>query len=191
MKPEKLKKMIYLIRHAESVGNAGGKNFSCELNPLTEKGIQQSIELLQRIPEKPDLIVVSPYLRAKQTAEPLIQKYPDVPVEIWNVQEFTYLNLNLYEDTTQDERKVIREKYLENNDPDFVHGDGAESFNQMLQRVDDMFDNLKNIEKDKFVVIFTHGHFIRAALARRDNQTVTFDAVFEGKTIDNTDIIDW
>ena len=181
--------MIYLIRHAESVGNAGGKNFSNALNPLTEKGIQQSIKLLQRIPAKPDLIVVSPYQRSQQTAEPLIKKYPDVPVEIWKVQEFTSLDLSLYEDTTHDERKVIQKEYLAKNDPDFIHGEGAESFNQLLQRADDMLDKLKNIDKDKFVVIFTHGHFIRAVLARRNKQIVTFNAVFEGQTIANTDII--
>jgi len=182
--------MIYLIRHAESVGNAGGKTINAKEIPLTEKGFQQSIDLLQRISGKPDLIVVSPYLRAQQTAEPFIKKYPDVHVEIWNVQEFTFLDANRCDDTTQDERLVIRQEYLVQNDPDFIHGTDAESFNQMLQRVDDMLDKLKNIDKEKFAVIFTHGHFMRAVLARKAKQTVTFDDIFEGRIINNTDIIE-
>ena len=181
--------MIYLIRHAESVSNAGGRTVSDKENPLTEKGLQQSIDLLRQIPGKPDLIAVSPYLRAQQTAEPLIRKYPDVPVEIWNVQEFTFLDAGRCNDTTHDERLLMRREYLTQNNPDLIHGKGAESFNQMLQRVDDMFDKLRNIDKNKVVAIFTHGHFMRAALARKNRQTVTFDTVFEGKIINNTDII--
>ena len=182
--------MIYLIRHAESVSNAGGRTMSDKSNPLSEEGLQQSIDLVRRIPAKPDLIIVSPYIRTQQTAEPLIKKYPDVPVEIWNVQEFTFLDADRCDDTTHDERLVIRREYFAQNDPDFIHGTGAESFNQMLQRVDDLLNKLKEIDKNKFVVIFTHGHFMRAVLTRINKQTVTFDDIFEGKIINNIDIIE-
>ena len=182
--------MTYLIRHAESEGNAGGKTIIVKEIPLSEKGIRQSIDLLQRIPEKPDLIVVSPYLRTQQTALPLMKMYPDVPVEIWNVHEFTYLDADRCDGTTQAERKIIVEEYLAKNDPYFIHGRGAESFNQLLQRVDNMFDKLKKIDATQFVVIFTHEQFIRAALARKNKNTVTFDDIFNGKIINNTYIID-
>ena len=182
--------MIYLIRHAESVSNAGGKTMSDQENPLSETGRQQSVDLLQRIPEKPDLIIVSPYSRTQQTAEPLIGKYPDVPVEIWNVQEFTFLDTLRCKDTTHEERRIYREEYLSKNDHDFVHGTGAESFNQMLQRVDDALDRLKKMDENKFIVIFTHGHFIRATLARNERKNVTIEGVLRGTAIDNTDIIE-
>ena len=180
--------MIYLIRHAESVSNAGLATDKVHEIPLTEKGIQQSIDLLERIPEKPDLIVVSPYLRAQQTAMPLIEKYPDVPVEIWDVQEFTYLDEHRCAGTTPDERLEIRKEYFAHNDPDFIHGKGAESFNQMLKRVDEMFVKLRKIEPHKFVVIFTHGQFIRTVLARKNKVNVTIDDTFTGNIINNTDI---
>jgi len=54
--------MIYLIRHAESAANAGKKTDNVKDIPLTPKGLQQSIDLLSRIPKKPDLIIVSPTL---------------------------------------------------------------------------------------------------------------------------------
>jgi len=182
--------MIYLIRHAESVGNAGGRTASPSDNPLTEKGIRQSVELLKRLPEKPDLIVVSPYIRARQTARPLIEKYPDVPVEVWNVQEYTYLDVERCKNTTKAERIVIAGEYIARNDPDYIHGRGAESFNQMLQRVDEMFDRLKNMDNGKRVILFTHRQFMRAALARKNGNTVTFDDVFDGIDVDNTEIIE-
>ena len=101
--------MVYLIRHAESIGNAGGKTINAK-----------------EIPQSKDLI----------------------------------------------------------------HGKGAESFNQMLKRVDDMFEKIRKIDENKFVVIFTHCLFMRAVLARRNRQTVTFVDVFEGKINNNTDIIE-
>jgi len=60
----------------------------------------------------------------------------------------------------------------------------------MLKRVDDMFEKIRKIDENKFVVIFTHCLFMRAVLARRDRQTVTFVDVFEGKINNNTDIIE-
>ena len=183
--------MIYLIRHAESESNAGGKTASAKDTLLTEKGVQQSMDLLQRISEKPDLIVVSPYLRTQQTAAPLIKKYAATPVEMWNVQEFTYLETEQYDGTTQVERKVMTEAYLLQNDPDLVRGPGAESFKQMLQRVDELFDRLKKMDSNKFVVIFSHVRFMRAVLARNERKTVTFDDVFgaSAAVINNTDVV--
>jgi broad specificity phosphatase PhoE len=180
--------MIYLIRHAESESNAGLATYRVSEIPLTEKGRLQSVDLLDKIPGKPDLIVVSPYLRARQTALPLIEKYPDVPVEVWDVQEFTFLDADRCYGTTYYERMEIRKEYFEKNDPDFIHGKGAESFNQFLRRIDDMYDKLQKIDRDKFVVIFTHGLFIRTALARKDRKTVTIDDTFKGLIINNTDI---
>jgi broad specificity phosphatase PhoE len=61
-------KTIYLIRHGESVGNAG--TFRQDgLSPLTEKGILQSTHLAQRMKSLPiEVIVSSSMVRAKQTA---------------------------------------------------------------------------------------------------------------------------
>ena len=184
--------MIYLIRHAESESNTGGKTANAKDIPLTEKGVQQSFDLAQRIPKKPDLIVVSAYPRTQQTTAPLIKQYPATPVEIWNVQEFTYLDSDRCDSTTQAERKVIVEEYIAQNDLDLVHGKGVESFNQMLQRVDELLDSLKKIDTAKFIVIFTHALFMRAVLARKERKTVIFDDVFGDSTItiNNTDIIE-
>jgi len=46
-------------------------------------------------------------LRSQQTAAPLIARYPDVPVEQWPIQEFTYLSPEHCHNTTFSERKPL------------------------------------------------------------------------------------
>ena len=63
---------IYLIRHSNAVdpGTPGYEDDS--LRPLTEKGrdkMKGIASALKKLDVKPDLIVSSPYVRARQTAE--------------------------------------------------------------------------------------------------------------------------
>lgn len=63
---------IYLIRHSNAVepGTPGYEDDS--LRPLTEKGrdkMKSIASALKKLDVKPDLIVSSPYVRARQTAE--------------------------------------------------------------------------------------------------------------------------
>ena len=63
---------IYLIRHSNAVdpGTSGYEDDS--LRPLTEKGrdkMNKIASALKRLEVKPNLIVSSPYVRARQTAE--------------------------------------------------------------------------------------------------------------------------
>ena len=63
---------IYLIRHSNAVepGTPGYEDDS--LRPLTEKGrdkMKKIASALKSLDLKPDLIVSSPYIRARQTAE--------------------------------------------------------------------------------------------------------------------------
>lgn len=54
--------------------------------------------------ETPDLIVTSPYLRTQQTAAATIERFPNVPVEVWPIQEFTYLQPSRWNGTLSSER---------------------------------------------------------------------------------------
>ena len=67
---------IYLIRHSNAVevGSEGYEDDS--QRPLTEKGCEKMESIasaLKRLGVQPDLIVSSPYVRARQTAELLAQ----------------------------------------------------------------------------------------------------------------------
>ena len=182
--------MIYLIRHAESIGNAGAVTTDINYNPLSEKGEQQAVDFAKTIKQRPDLIIMSPYIRTQQTAKPTIDKFFGVATEIWPIQEFTYLDRNKCFNTTQAERAIIAKEYKDRNDPDYIDGDGAESFNQMIDRVDNMLEKLRKIDKDKFVLVFCHGQFMKAALMRLNNAEMLPNVLFDNMpNIENTEVI--
>ncbi|NWG08071.1 MAG: phosphohistidine phosphatase SixA [Chloroflexi bacterium] len=63
---------IYLIRHSNAVDPGTSGNEDDSLRPLTEKGRDKMKEIalsLKALELKPDLIVSSPYIRARETAE--------------------------------------------------------------------------------------------------------------------------
>jgi broad specificity phosphatase PhoE len=152
---------VFLIRHAESESNKGSKTSDPSTISITEKGKLQSVELANKITERPDLIIVTSYVRTAQTAKPLIKKFPGVKVETWPLHEFTFLSPSLCRNTNSKERLPLVNEYWEKCDPDFVHGIGAESFNQFIERVHRCVQRLSSMGY-RFITIFTHGHVIRA-----------------------------
>jgi broad specificity phosphatase PhoE len=99
--------VLYLIRHGESVSNAEFPSSDPATIPLTSKGHEQSAQLAQSWSEAPDLIVVSPFVRARQTAMPLCERFPAVPVQVWPVQEFTFVNLKNAPAFTGEQREPL------------------------------------------------------------------------------------
>ena len=82
---------VWLIRHGQSESNAGLPSADWRGIPLTELGHQQAERIAEVFADPPKLIVSSPYLRAQQTAQPTIARYPGAACEEWPVQEFSYL----------------------------------------------------------------------------------------------------
>ena len=158
--------MKFLIRHAESAANAGLKTSDPASIPLTRDGVSQAEELAVKFPYEPDLIIFTPYVRTKFTALPLINRFPDADIEIWPMHEFTFLSPELCRDTTSVERLPMVKEYWDACDPDFVHGDGAESFNQFANRVTDCVTVLKSLNKR--VALFTHEQVMRYVKMSRD-----------------------
>ncbi len=178
--------MIYLVRHGESIANAGQRTSSPAMPPLTEKGKEQAQKYADNFNETPDLIVHSSYVRTQQTARPLINKFKQTPVEIWDVHEFTFLDTKICANTTAEERRTMVTEYFTKNDLDFVHGSGAESFNQLIKRVDTMLAKLQQIGPNKTIVIFTHEQFIKATLIRLQNLPLGLDTLQKMPPIPNT-----
>lgn len=154
-------KDVWFIRHAESIANAGFTSPDPVSIELTELGHQQAKELTKSITIIPELFIVSPFLRTKQTAVPALAKYPDVPVEEWAVQEFSYLSPIVWANTSSQDRAPRADWYWENCDPDYNDGGGAESFNNFIERVDDTLIKL-SCRPEKFIVMFSHGQFLKA-----------------------------
>ena len=151
---------VWFIRHAESVANAGGRTKEAPSYPLSELGFRQAEQLAQVLTPAPDLIVVSPYLRARQTAEPYAKRIGTVPVEEWPVQEVQYLDPALCVNTTQDERRAMSIAYWETADADYAAPNG-ESFVAFVGRAQAALQRLM-ARTEARTFVFCHGQLISA-----------------------------
>lgn len=152
---------VWLIRHSESEANAGLPTVDPSITPITAKGERQAQQVAQAFTQAPNLIVTSPYYRTQQTAQPTRARFPDVPHAEWPVQEFTYLAPARYRGSTIEDRLPLSDAYWQQNDPHHRDGTGAESFADLLVRVQITQTKLIHLEEE-FVVVFSHGRFIRA-----------------------------
>lgn len=154
-------KNILIIRHGESTSNAGEQTQSHDTIPLTEKGRQQAQELAETLHIQPDLIVISSYSRTNETALPYCRKHPTVPVEVWNVHEFTFLPSTMYAGTTREDRRHAALHYWEHAHPKWKASEDAESFYELTKRIELFVEHARS-RPEETIVIFSHGRFILA-----------------------------
>ena len=164
------------IRHGQSTGNAGIPCHDLALIELTELGRLQAREVATNWTERPSLIVTSPYVRARQTAEPTIERFSDIPVEVWPIQEFTYLQPSRWNGTLTKDRKPHIDRYWGTADPQYADGKGAESFSVLLHRAEAALKRLQAMPDDAVVYLFSHGQFIQAL-----NLLVRYEGMTEGE----------
>ena len=155
---------IFIVRHAESAANAGGRTADPATIPITEIGARQAQQVANIISARPAVVVVSRYLRTVQTATPLLKRYPGVPVESWPVEEFTYLDIAACAGTTYAEREDLRDAYWGRCDPLWADGPCCESFTDFIIRVRSFERELGVRNADETVVVFTHGLIMQALL---------------------------
>ncbi len=153
---------VLLVRHGQSVANAGGIPADYITNPLTELGHAQAKAFAEGFDCEPAAFVVSPFLRARQTAEPLLQRFPDVPVEEWPVHEFTFLEPARHNGTNEEQQMPHILAYWERGDPSYVAGAGTESFTLFLDRARDAIQRLAHITAEGCIVVFSHGLLMQA-----------------------------
>lgn len=153
------------IRHGESTGNAGVPCNDLATIELTERGHEQARHVAAIWAEAPALIVTSPYTRTQQTAAPTIARFPAVPVEVWPIEEFTYLQPARWNGTASAERMPHLECYWREADPSYCDGEGAESFSTLLRRCEAALARLAALPAGSLAYVFGHGQFIQAARA--------------------------
>ncbi|MGV3661614.1 MAG: histidine phosphatase family protein [Prosthecobacter sp.] len=166
---------ITFIRHGESEANAGLPTLTPGCIRLTDLGHKQAQDFAGTIAAPPCLIVVSPYIRTHLTAAPLRTRYPAAPVEEWPVHEFTYLNPTHYSGTTEAQRGIFAQSYWTRCDPQWNDGGGAESFADLISRIDALEQRL-NQRPERDIFVFSHGYFIKALLLRRERPQAVVDA---------------
>lgn len=151
---------IWLIRHGESSANAGLWTVNPAEVELTALGRTQAAQIARHITQSPYLLVVSPLLRAQQTAEFILNRWPETETQIWPVQEWIYLSPSRLKNLSPEARKAAIHAYWENSDPLYCDGEDAESFDSFLKRV---FQCLEDLHKQQgFIVLVGHGQFIKA-----------------------------
>lgn len=155
--------VTWLVRHGQSTSNAGLPATGHGEVPLTALGHQQARELAEMVPRQPDLLIVSPFLRACATAEPIRARWPLTRCETWPIQELTYLSPARCSGTTVETRRPLIEAYWRRCDPDYRDGPDAESFRSFVTRLVDFQRRLLALDSG-FVVAVGHGQFFRACL---------------------------
>ncbi len=198
---------VWLIRHGQSVANAGLPTESHAEVALTTLGHEQAADAAARVNERPALIVTSQFLRARDSAAPVRARWPDSPVEIWPIEEFTYLSPERCRNTTVEMRRPWATAYWERADPHYSDDAGAENFAQFVQRLAAFRARL--IERasaseaaansaDAFVVAVGHGQFFRACIwAEANGYSATPEAMRAWRAAEvagpmqNGEIIEW
>jgi broad specificity phosphatase PhoE len=88
-----------------------------------------------------------------------------VPVEVWPIEEFTYLQPAGWNGTRSAERMPHLERYWNEADPDYCDGEGAESFGTLRRRCEATLTRLAAMPAGSLVYVFGHGQFIQAVRA--------------------------
>ncbi len=176
---------INFFRHGESISNAGAATSDPASIPLTDCGRNQAEQIAQSYEARPTLIVVSSYQRTWQTAAPVIARFPEVPVEEWPVQEFTYLEPSRCMGTTGAERRAWVEHYWKSCSAEYCDGPGAESFMDLLRRVKETRSRLEGLPTGSQVAVFTHGQLLQAL-----RLLVYFPALTDAAMKDRFEVLD-
>jgi broad specificity phosphatase PhoE len=90
-----MEKIIYFIRHGESVANAGGITMENKKIPLSSKGLEQSQSVAENLNIKPSQILVSEYLRTHQTAKPFCDRINSKYQVCTQLNEFSIISHEL------------------------------------------------------------------------------------------------
>ncbi len=142
--------MIYITRHGQTNWNIQKKAMGKVDEPLNEKGIEQAKIMRNNLTSLDiDLIICSPLLRAKETAE--------IINEALNV-EIIYDERIIERDFGEFEGKETKDfgfwdywDYYKNE-----HYDKAENIRDFFKRIYDFLDDICNKYKDKNIMLVTH-----------------------------------
>ena len=157
-------KNIKFLRHAQSAGNIGLPSSSPGEIPLTQEGLRAAEEAARNFEgHPPDLIIVSPFRRAQETAAPFKRRFADARSEDWPVQEFTYLSPSRFQNSNAQERLPKVKAYWKTATADTNDGPGAESFRDFIMRVQTTLKNVRERVEENIMVV-CHEMVIKAAM---------------------------
>jgi broad specificity phosphatase PhoE len=157
-------KKVYFVRHGESTGNVGDFRQGPD-TPLSKEGEAQAKIVAERFRSiEIDKIIVSTYLRAKQTAEYINEilnketEYSDLLVERIKPSKVVGKRKD------DPEATAIDKLHINNfHNPEFKFEDG-ETFTEMKKRALDLLTHIEKIPEERILCV-SHGIFLRMVLA--------------------------
>ena len=151
---------VLLIRHAESMA-PGTSGFDEYTRPLTAKGIRDAIELCETLSStRIDAAYSSPYLRARQTIEPIAQARH---LSIETIDDLRERLLSPYD--LPEWRSHLRHSW---DDFDYAPP-GGETSRDAQARVVRVLDTVASRHTAGTVILASHGNLIALALNAFDS----------------------
>jgi broad specificity phosphatase PhoE len=160
---------LYVVRHGETWANAEHRYLG-SLDPgLTERGKQQAQALEAQLPSHIDAMIVSPRLRAQQTADILNRgRY----LQLQTMDCFRERDVGVFEGLTQAEAKDLHPHLWSQNITRQwdIGPTGGESIADVVMRVREGLLGLAETLPSKIVVLVAHGFIAKTirALAMQD-----------------------
>lgn len=156
-------KKVYFVRHGESEGNVGIVVQNKD-SALTEQGVEQAKIIAQRISKIDfDVLISSPYLRAKQTAQFIsdITKKDFIESDLFieRVRPTEQIGYHKNSEAVLSIQKEYENAFVAND----KYEDG-ESFKEIHDRAQKALHFLENYDAEHIVVV-THGMFLRVICA--------------------------
>lgn len=145
---------LYVARHGETEWNALNKVCGRTDLPLTETGFQQAEKLADRTQNLGiDVIIASPMLRARQTAEPTANR---LGLEIRTDDRLIEQHYGIFEGVDR-----LDPGFLANKRQFAYRYPGGESMMDVAYRVYSLLDELKEKYPEKTVLLVCHGGVCR------------------------------
>ena len=157
---------IYLVRHAESVGNKAGLHQTAEMT-LSDSGLKQAKVVANRLKNrKIDLIYSSTHERARQTAG-IIARTLKIPIEYWDrLIEIRNPSQIHNRPINNPEVNKIKELIKKN----FAKGDwkysDEETFFELNERVGKVLKHLLLKHKNQNLICVSHASIIKAIICK-------------------------
>jgi len=184
-------KLIF-VRHGESEKNTlDVKSCSLDKFPLTEKGRREVNELAKKIKDRIDLIITSPVLRARETAEILNKKLKvkiliDSLISEYNCGQWNdrfKKDLRENDENYQNYKQIIskEEKY------NFKMGITGESMKEIVKRTRKFINKIKKEYSNKNILLVSHGG-INAAIYKVLNDCSIEEYFKQQEELDYNDV---
>jgi len=151
-----------LVRHGESVGNRERKFTTSHLSPLTDVGREQATTVARWIADrfKPDLVVVSPYLRARQTGA-IIAELFGAEIEVEDDLRERHMGIL----AGQPYPNVTTDPTFDRNRFWLWRPAGGENFEEVRARAGRVLDRLAQTYRGRELVVVSHGGVMTALWA--------------------------